>query len=133
MPSPAKRAPAGRHTSRELSPRWGSMWIVALRFYKYVAPLGLKYTFLIAWASPTPSERDSSGTTRQREAWRVMERIARREPPKAAKRLAQIFIRLHRPQKKRVPFRCSIQARYLLRLPTRRKSNRADLPAFYRR
>jgi hypothetical protein len=24
-----------------VSPRWGSMRIVALRFYKYVAPLGL--------------------------------------------------------------------------------------------
>jgi hypothetical protein len=25
-----------------VSPRWGSMGIVALRFYKYFAPLGLK-------------------------------------------------------------------------------------------
>jgi hypothetical protein len=42
MPSVAKRAPAGRHISCEVSPRWGSNRIIALRFYKYVAPLGLK-------------------------------------------------------------------------------------------
>jgi hypothetical protein len=44
MPSPTKRAPAGRHISREVSPRWGSNRIIALRFYKYFAPLGLKCT-----------------------------------------------------------------------------------------
>jgi hypothetical protein len=44
MPSPTKRAPAGRHISREVSPRWGSNRIIALRFYKYFAPLGLKST-----------------------------------------------------------------------------------------
>jgi hypothetical protein len=44
------------------------------------------------WCDSARSERDSSGTTEARNEMRakVMERIARRERPKGAKRLAQI-------------------------------------------
>jgi hypothetical protein len=35
-------SPRGAAHIRRVSPRWGSIEIIALRFYKYFAPLGLK-------------------------------------------------------------------------------------------
>ena len=61
------------------------MLVVVMRCYKYAAPLGLKCPTLKGIAR----ERDSSGTTERVKPAKVMERIARRERTKCAKRLAQ--------------------------------------------
>jgi hypothetical protein len=94
-----------------VSPRWGLNEIIALRFYKYFAPLGLLgFTYYLQIHHNAPikkrintcktsiyafffCERDSSGTTEARNgeamSAKVMERIARREARTAPKRLAQ--------------------------------------------
>jgi hypothetical protein len=58
-------------------------------------------------------ERDSSGTTRQREAWRVMERIARRERGQSPREAA----RPKKSHKKKTRYNTAARLRDIIKQP----------------
>jgi hypothetical protein len=97
-------SPSGAAHIRRVSPRWGSMGIVALRFYKYFAPLELKSQLIfykkynnLRRDTKRRSERDSSGTTKRMKCAKVMERIARREHTHKCRRHAVEVCEAARP------------------------------------
>jgi hypothetical protein len=63
-----------------------SYYLLLITYYQKIGHVLLPTTYYLLPSGRSPSERDSSGTTEARNAPKVMERIARREPRRAPSR-----------------------------------------------